>query len=148
MASSVKPKPNQQKTYPLFRIKPWDVFTGLPAGALIFMSTVLFNTLFNVNSRLSVFVPIVILALIPNRSYHSRPRATPYAAPDTYAAPAPDPPGWPAAPEPRQPEPPALRRSRGRPAVSDKAGVPRRAEARCRARPQELRHRNRNGDRE
>ena len=64
MASSVKPKPNQQKTYPLFRIKPWDVFTGLPAGALIFMSTVLFNTLFNVNSRLSVFVPIVILALM------------------------------------------------------------------------------------
>ena len=62
MDSSAKQKTNPQKAWPFFQIKPWDIFTGLPAGALIFMTTVLFSTLYNVNSTLPTLAPVAILA--------------------------------------------------------------------------------------
>jgi hypothetical protein len=52
------------KIYPFQRIRFWDVLIGIPAGVLIFMLTVLFNTLFSSISEISVFVPLLILAIV------------------------------------------------------------------------------------
>lgn len=42
----------------------WDLLVGLPAGLLIFMGTVLFSTLFSVNSQLPTLGPYLILILV------------------------------------------------------------------------------------
>jgi hypothetical protein len=47
-----------------FQIRLWDVLAGLPAGLLIFMSTVLFSTLFSVKTKIPVFAPYLILIVI------------------------------------------------------------------------------------
>lgn len=40
----------------------WDVGSGLPAGVLIFMATVLFSTLLSARASLPIIVPLLILA--------------------------------------------------------------------------------------
>lgn len=42
----------------------WDLAAGLPAGVLIFMSTVLFSTLLGLKASLPVYAPLIILALM------------------------------------------------------------------------------------
>ena len=57
-------KNSPSKTNPFFRIRFWDVITGLPAGVLIFMATVLFSTLFHRYAGASIIAPVVILAIV------------------------------------------------------------------------------------
>jgi hypothetical protein len=47
-----------------FRITFWDMLVGLPAGILIFMGTVLFSTLFSINTKIPMFAPYVILIVV------------------------------------------------------------------------------------
>jgi hypothetical protein len=47
-----------------FRITVWDVVVGLPAGVLIFMGTVLFNTLLSPTAALPVWAPLIILMAV------------------------------------------------------------------------------------
>jgi len=47
-----------------FRITFWDMLVGLPAGILIFMGTVLFSTLFSINTQIPMFAPYVILIIV------------------------------------------------------------------------------------
>ena len=42
----------------------WDFITGLPAGVLVFMGTVLFSTLYSLNAALPVFLPLVFLTVV------------------------------------------------------------------------------------
>jgi uncharacterized protein YqgC (DUF456 family) len=42
----------------------WDIITGIPAGLLIFMGTVLANTVVSSNHNISKYVSIGILAII------------------------------------------------------------------------------------
>ena len=53
-----------KKVRSLLRPGFWDVLVGLPAGMLIFMTTVLFSTLFSVRVSLPFFAPLLILALM------------------------------------------------------------------------------------
>jgi hypothetical protein len=65
MDAPVKPKTGQPFRFLLFHITFWDVITGLPAGVLIFMATVLFTTLFNLYLGISLFfAPITILVIV------------------------------------------------------------------------------------
>ena len=47
-----------------FNLKFWDLLVGLPAGVLIFMSTVLFSTLFSGKAKIPVFAPYIILIAV------------------------------------------------------------------------------------
>jgi hypothetical protein len=57
-------KNQKYKTKMSLRITPWDICTGFPAGALIFIGTVLLNTLCSLYTRLPFFAPIAILASV------------------------------------------------------------------------------------
>lgn len=61
MDSNLQPKSTQRKPFLLLQIGFWDILTGLPAGILIFMGTVLFTTLFSLSTYLKNIPPIVIL---------------------------------------------------------------------------------------
>jgi hypothetical protein len=64
MCSFIRLKNDQRGWQLAFHITPWDVLTGLPAGVLIFMGTVLFSTLF---SRYEIFpdlLPLIVLAVV------------------------------------------------------------------------------------
>jgi hypothetical protein len=65
MDAPAKQKTSQPIISLLFHITLWDVITGLPAGVLIFMATVLFTTLFSIYLGTSTRIaPIIILAII------------------------------------------------------------------------------------
>ena len=46
-----------------FQLTFWDFMAGLPAGMLVFMATVLLNTLLSRNASLPMLVPPLLLAL-------------------------------------------------------------------------------------
>ena len=54
----------QRGTSRQFRVTFWDFMSGLPAGALIFMGTVLFSTLYSLHAVVPVFLPVVLLAVV------------------------------------------------------------------------------------
>ena len=64
MGSALQHKHDQQKSKFILRITAWDMFTGLPAGALIFMGTVLCSTLLSLYGKLSVSVgPLILVSM-------------------------------------------------------------------------------------
>jgi hypothetical protein len=64
MNSSIQSKNTRQGLRLIFHITPWDVLTGLPAGVLIFMGTVLFSTLFSISVKLPGAASLGILAAV------------------------------------------------------------------------------------
>ena len=46
-----------------FRPTVWDFMSGLPAGMLVFMATVLFNTLISLYGPVPFFLPMVLLII-------------------------------------------------------------------------------------
>ena len=60
----VRPENNLRGWQLAIHITPWDILTGLPAGVLIFMATVLFSTLFSRYSILPDSIPLFILAIV------------------------------------------------------------------------------------
>lgn len=64
MSQSPTPQKINRNPALSFRITPWDIITGLPAGVLIFMGTVLFSTLLSVYADLPMFAPFAILAIV------------------------------------------------------------------------------------
>lgn len=48
----------------ILHIRVWDIFTGLPAGMLIFMSCVLFSTIAGKEHPVPEFIPLIILGLV------------------------------------------------------------------------------------
>jgi hypothetical protein len=61
MGSALQHEQDQQKSKFSLRITVWDMLTGLPAGVLIFMSTVLCSALISLYGKLSVGVGLLIL---------------------------------------------------------------------------------------
>jgi 4-amino-4-deoxy-L-arabinose transferase-like glycosyltransferase len=51
----------QKTTRPILQPGFWDAITGLPAGVLIFMATVLVSTLFSIRRSLPLYAPLLIL---------------------------------------------------------------------------------------
>jgi len=51
-------------TNPISKISFWDMLVGLPAGVLIFMGTVLFNTLISPTAKLPIWTPFVLLMTV------------------------------------------------------------------------------------
>lgn len=64
MSSSTSQKSSRHSILPFFQIGFWDIITGLPAGVLIFMGTVLFTTLTSLSATLNKIPPLVILAIV------------------------------------------------------------------------------------
>jgi hypothetical protein len=59
------PENNREGKYmPLFQITFWDILTGLPAGALIFMGTVLFSVWIGPGNGHSEYFPVVNLMIV------------------------------------------------------------------------------------
>ncbi len=67
MTSSREPKTTPQKPARKLGLTPgimaWDLIAGLPAGVLIFMTSVLLTTLFSQKAALPTVIPLIFLAL-------------------------------------------------------------------------------------